>query len=165
MTVLEDRYDPAWAEPWDAVGLVCGDPDAVVRRALFAVDPVAAVVDEAIATGAGLLVTHHPLFLGGTTSVAATSAKGRVIHRLIAHGCALYVAHTNADVADPGVSDALGSALGLTDLTPLERHPGEPRDKVVTFAPAGAVDRLLDAMTEAGAGAIGDYRRCAFLAD
>ena len=162
---LEGRYDPAWAEPWDAVGLVCGDPEAAVRRALFAVDPVEVVVDEAISGGFDLLVTHHPLFLGGTTSVAATTAKGRVVHRLLTAGIALYVAHTNADVAWPGVSDALGDALGLTDLRPLQAQLGEPQDKLVTFAPADAVDKLLDAMSEAGAGAIGDYTRCAFLAE
>jgi dinuclear metal center YbgI/SA1388 family protein len=162
---LERHYDPSWAEPWDAVGLVCGDPDADVQRVLFAVDPVEVVVDEAIAVGAGLLVTHHPLFLGGTTTVAATTAKGRVVHRLLEAGIGLYVAHTNADVAAPGVSDALGAALGLADLRPLQAQPGEPQDKLVTFAPADSVDRVLDAMTDAGAGAIGDYTRCAFLAE
>jgi dinuclear metal center YbgI/SA1388 family protein len=162
---LAGRYDPAWAEPWDAVGLVCGDPDADVRRVLFAVDPVAAVVDEAIEQGAQLLVTHHPLYLGGTTSVAATTAKGRVVHRLVTAGIGLYVAHTNADVASPGVSDALGDALGLREMRPLQPHPGPAQDKVVTFVPVDAVDRLLDAMSDAGAGAIGDYSRCAFLAD
>src|SRR3954466_693599 len=162
---LEGHYDPAWAEPWDAVGLVCGEPDSDVRRGLFAVDPVDVVVDEAIAGGVDLLVTHHPLFLGGTTSVAATTAKGRVVHRLLAAGIALYVAHTNADVASPGVSDALGEALGLNGLQPLRAELGEPQDKVVTFAPEGAVAQLLDAMSEAGAGVIGDYSRCAFLAD
>src|SRR3954464_2880043 len=160
---LEGHYDPAWAEPWDAVGLVCGDPHADVRRALFAVDPVEVIVDEAIAGGVELLVTHHPLFLGGTTSVAATTAKGRVVHRLLTAGIALYVAHTNADVASPGVSDALGETLGLTDLRALRPGLGVPQDKVVTFAPADAVDRLLDAMSEAGAGVIGDYTRCAYL--
>jgi len=116
---LECHYDPAWAEPWDAVGLVCGDPETSVARVLFAVDPVEVVVDEAITGGFDLLVTHHPLFLGGTTSVAATTPKGRVVHRLLRAGIALYVAHTNADVASPGVSDALGDALGLSDLRPL----------------------------------------------
>jgi dinuclear metal center YbgI/SA1388 family protein len=163
--VLEERYDPAWAEPWDAVGLVCGDPEAAVRRVLFAVDPVEAVAQEAVATGAQLLVTHHPLYLGGTTSVAATTAKGRVVHRLVSAGVALYVAHTNADVAAPGVSDALGDALGLRDLRPLQPQPGEAQDKVVTFVPAEAVDGVLDAMSGAGAGVIGDYSRCAFLAE
>jgi len=162
---LEDHYDPSWAEPWDAVGLVCGDPDADVQRVLFAVDPVEVVVDEAIAAGAGLVVTHHPLFLGGTTSVAATTAKGRVVHRLLSAGIGLYVAHTNADVAAPGVSDALAETLGLRDLRPLQSRPGEPQDKVVTFVPSDAVDRVLDAMSAAGAGTIGDYSRCAFLTE
>src|SRR5581483_7345377 len=122
---LEQRYDLRWAEPWDAVGLVCGDPDVPVDRVHLAIDPVLAVVEEAIAGGAQLVVTHHPLFLGGTTSVAATTAKGRVVHRLIGAGVGLYVAHTNADVADPGVSDALAAALGVRDVVPLE--PLDPR--------------------------------------
>jgi len=162
---LEARYDPTWAEPWDAVGLVCGDPEADVRRVLFAVDPVEVVVDEAISTGADLVVTHHPLYLGGTTGVAATTAKGRVVHRLVTGGIGLYVAHTNADVAAPGVSDALADEIGLDGVRPLQPQPGQPQDKIVTFVPAGDVDRLLDAMTAAGAGQIGDYDRCAFLAD
>jgi dinuclear metal center YbgI/SA1388 family protein len=117
---LERRYDPAWAAEWDSVGLVCGDPAAAVSRVHFAVDPVEATAAEAIDSGAQLLVTHHPLFLGGTDSVAATTSKGRVVHRLITSGVGLYVAHTNADVAaDGGVSDALAAALGLVDVVPL----------------------------------------------
>lgn len=120
VTLLEQRYPPETAEGWDAVGLVCGDPDSVVRRILWAVDPVESVVDEAIGAGVDLIVTHHPLFLSGVHSVAATTAKGRVVHRLISAGIALYCAHTNADVADPGVSDALAAAVGLTGVRPLE---------------------------------------------
>jgi dinuclear metal center YbgI/SA1388 family protein len=85
-----------------------------------AVDPVEAVAEAAIAAGADLLLTHHPLFLGGIESVAATTPKGRVVHRLISNGVGLYVAHTNADVASPGVSDALAAAVGLTDVCPLD---------------------------------------------
>jgi dinuclear metal center YbgI/SA1388 family protein len=162
---LGRRYDPSWAEPWDAVGLVCGDPAAPVQRVHLAVDPVLAVADEAIASGAQLLVTHHPLFLGGTTSVAATTEKGRVVHRLVSAGVALYVAHTNADVADPGVSDALAAALGLRAVSPLDPRPADPVDKLVTFVPSADVDRVLDALAAAGAGTIGDYTRCAFLGD
>ncbi|NJP23452.1 Nif3-like dinuclear metal center hexameric protein [Microbispora hainanensis] len=125
---LEALYDPSWAESWDAVGLVCGDPEQAVRKVLFAVDPVAVVVDEALGWGADLVVTHHPLYLRGTTSVAATTFKGRVVHRLIRGGAALYAAHTNADVADPGVSDALARAIGLTgDLRPLQPSADDPR--------------------------------------
>ena len=161
--VLEHAYDPSWAESWDAVGLVCGDPVAAVQRVHFAVDPVAVVVDEALASGADLLVTHHPLYLGGTTTVAATNAKGSVVHRLIGGGCALYVAHTNADVAAPGVSDALAATIGLQDVRPLQAHPDPNHEKLVTFVPADGVDAVLDALAAAGAGVIGDYDRCAFL--
>lgn len=119
VAALERRYPPSSAEPWDAVGLVCGDPVAPVRRILWAVDPVESVVDEALASDVDLIVTHHPLFLSGVHSVAATTAKGRLVHRLISSGIALYCAHTNADVADPGVSDALAAALGLGHISSL----------------------------------------------
>ena len=74
--VIEARFDPSWAESWDAVGLVCGDPDAEVTSALLAVDPTAAVVDEALAEGAQLLVTHHPLLLRPVSAVAAIEGSG-----------------------------------------------------------------------------------------
>ncbi|MFD8699696.1 Nif3-like dinuclear metal center hexameric protein [Kitasatospora purpeofusca] len=126
ITALEELYPPQWAESWDAVGLVCGDPQAEVRRVLFAVDPVQAVVDEAVEWGADLVVTHHPLYLRGTTTVAATTFKGRVVHTLIRAGIALHVAHTNADHADPGVSDALAEAVGVTVTGPLVPDPTDP---------------------------------------
>ena len=159
---MDELYPPAWAASWDAVGLVCGDPDAEVRRVHLAVDPVEQVVDEALAVGADLLVTHHPLYLRGTTSVAATDAKGRVVHRLVTGGCGLLVAHTNADVADPGVSDALAAAVGLVDTRPLQPQPDDPLDKLVVFVPEDDAERLLDVLADAGAGAIGDYERCAW---
>ncbi len=126
IAALEELYPPQWAESWDAVGLVCGDPQAEVRRVLFAVDPVQAVVDEAVEWGADLVVTHHPLYLRGTTTVAATTFKGRVVHTLIRSGVALHVAHTNADHADPGVSDALAEAVGVTVTGPLVPDPTDP---------------------------------------
>ncbi|MEU8763138.1 Nif3-like dinuclear metal center hexameric protein [Streptomyces sp. NPDC048659] len=121
---LDALWPPERAERWDAVGTVCGDPDAEVSRVLFAVDPVQEIADEAIALGADLVVTHHPLYLRGTTTVAASHFKGRVVHTLIKHDIALHVAHTNADTADPGVSDALAGALGLRVTGPLVAENG-----------------------------------------
>jgi dinuclear metal center YbgI/SA1388 family protein len=164
VAIMEGLYPPSLAASWDAVGLVCGDPAQPVNRVLFAVDPVEVVVDEAISLGADLLVTHHPLFLHGTSSVAATTAKGLSVHRLIRAGVALHVAHTNADHANPGVSDALAAALGLVDTRPLEPLPAPPLDKLVTFVPEANAEKLLDALAAAGAGEIGDYARCAWTA-
>jgi dinuclear metal center YbgI/SA1388 family protein len=162
VAALDRLYDPAHAEPWDAVGLVCGDPDAEVRRVLFAVDPVAVVAAEAVEWGADLLVTHHPLLLRAVHGVAATTPKGRLVHGLVSAGVALHVAHTNADSADPGVSDALASALDLNDLRPLDPQPAEAGDKLVVFVPEPDTERLIDALAAAGAGNIGAYERCAW---
>ncbi|QES50369.1 Nif3-like dinuclear metal center hexameric protein [Streptomyces venezuelae] len=126
ISALDALWPPARAEQWDAVGTVCGDPDAEVSRVLFAVDPVQEIADEAVKLGADLLVTHHPLYLRGTTTVAAGTFKGRVVHTLIKNDIALHVAHTNADTADPGVSDALAGALDLRVTGPLVPDPADP---------------------------------------
>jgi len=162
--VLDGLYDPRWALPWDAVGLVTGDPAQPVRRVLLAVDPVQAVVDEAAEWGADLLVTHHPLLLRGVHGIATTEPKGRVVTTLVRAGVALHVAHTNADVADPGVSDALAEAVGVTDVVPLRPAAGDVLDKLVTFVPHPSVQRVVDALSAAGAGRVGDYERCAWTA-
>jgi dinuclear metal center YbgI/SA1388 family protein len=128
IAALDALWPPARAEEWDAVGTVCGEvgnPEARVERVLFAVDPVQEIADEAVEIGAQLLVIHHPLYLRGTTTVAADTFKGRVVHTLIRHGIALHVAHTNADTADPGVSDALAGALDLRVIRPLVPDPSD----------------------------------------
>ncbi|MFJ2817467.1 MULTISPECIES: Nif3-like dinuclear metal center hexameric protein [unclassified Streptomyces] len=126
IAALEKLWPAERAESWDAVGTVVGEPDQQVSRVLFAVDPVQETVDEAVRLGADLLVTHHPLYLRGTTTVAASTFKGRVVHTLIKNDIALHVAHTNADTADPGVSDALAGALGLRVVGPLVPDPTDP---------------------------------------
>lgn len=162
VAVLDELYPPALAESWDAVGLVTGDPDQPVRRVLLAVDPMRAVIDEAIGRQADLILAHHPLLLRGVNSVAATTPKGRVVHDLIRAGTALHVCHTNADNANPGVSDALAAALGLRDTRPLKPLPEAPMDKLVVYVPQAEADALIDALASAGAGRIGDYERCAW---
>jgi dinuclear metal center YbgI/SA1388 family protein len=113
--LLDGWYDPAWAEDWDAVGLVCGHPEQPVRRVLLAVDPAPVVVAEALAWGADLVVCHHPLLLSGVHGVAATTPKGRVVSDLLRAGTALFTAHTNADVPPDGVNESLARAVGIVD--------------------------------------------------
>jgi dinuclear metal center YbgI/SA1388 family protein len=123
IAALESVYPPDTAMDWDQVGLVAGDLDQPVRLVHFAVDPTLAVVREAVDAGADLLVTHHPLLLRGIHSVATTGAKGESLTRAILGDLAIYCAHTNADVASPGVCDALAEAVGLADVRPLEDVP------------------------------------------
>ncbi|MEO8528603.1 MAG: Nif3-like dinuclear metal center hexameric protein [Pseudolysinimonas sp.] len=120
---VEECVEALWpvsgAESWDAVGLLSGDPAAVVGRIHLAVDAVLDTVDEAIAAQADLLLVHHPLLLRGVTTVAENRYKGAVIARLIRAGCALLAAHTNADVVARGTSAVLAERIGLRNTRPL----------------------------------------------
>jgi len=117
---VQAAYPPGLAEEWDTgIGLTCGDPAAEITGVLLAVDADASTVAEAIDLGVGLLLTHHPLLFRPVQSVAADTAKGALIHRMITAGIGHFAAHTNADKAVGGVNDALAAALGLTDLRPL----------------------------------------------
>ncbi len=125
VAAVERLWPLAGAEPWDAPGLLSGDPSATLTRILLAVDAVADTVDEAIEVQAELLLVHHPLLMRGVTSVAESTAKGALLARLIRGGCALIAAHTNADIVTTGTSARLASLLGLRDARPiLETAPG-----------------------------------------
>ena len=161
LAVLDAAYPPALARDWDSVGLVCGDPDDMVEGVTVAVDATAAVVDAA--GERGLLLAHHPLLLRGVDTVAASTPKGALIHRLIRRGSALFTAHTNADAARPGVSDALAEVLGLEVETVLDPvHSGPALDKWVVFVPAENAEALRAGLFGAGAGEIGDYSHCSW---
>lgn len=164
--VLETAYPPSLAQDWDSVGLVCGDPSETVETVTVAVDATAAVVAEV--PDRGLLLAHHPLLLRGVDTVAADTAKGALLHQMIRTGRALFTAHTNADAASPGVSDALAAALGLTVEEVLAPIPsGTGLDKWVVFVPTENpenADAVREAMFAAGAGHIGDYSHCSWTA-
>jgi dinuclear metal center YbgI/SA1388 family protein len=163
VATMAERYPPSSAENWDAVGLVVGEPGGPARRLLLAVDCVPETVDEAIARDVDMMVVHHPLLLRPVHSVATTSYKGSAIHRLIRAGVALLVAHTNADAASPGVSDALAALLGLHDVRGLssEHNPvriGRLLEPLTLSELASYVADRLPA-THAGVRAAGDPDR------
>jgi len=159
--VLDEAYPPRLAQPWDSVGLVCGDPDDVLDSVTVAVDATPAVVDEIPENG--LLLAHHPLLLRGVDTVAASTPKGALVHRLIRTGRSLFTAHTNADSASPGVSDALAHAVGLTVEAVLEPlTAAADLDKWVVYVPRENAEAVQAAVFAAGAGHIGDYSHCSW---
>src|SRR6185312_6373702 len=146
LVAIEELWPASLAEDWDAVGLVAGRLEQVIRRVVFAVDPTREVVRDAIERGADLLITHHPLLLRGVKSVAADQFKGEAIHDLIENHCALVTVHTNGDSAVGGVSDVLADILGLHNVSPLVPAPeGLPEEGI------GRVGTLPDAL------ALGDF--------
>lgn len=155
-------YPPGTAEGWDRVGLVHGDLDQPVRRILLAVDPAPLVAEEAADWDADLLLTHHPLYLKGVHGFTSQTPKGRTSMTLAGAGCALLAAHTNADQAEGGVSEAMALALGLRDARPILPAPLPAVDKLGVMVPADDADGMRAALAGAGAGEIGDYDHASF---
>lgn len=150
LTTVDRLWPLTGAEPWDAPGLVTGDPDAPVGRVLFAVDAVAATVDEAIEARADLLIAHHPLLLRGVTSIAEDRYKGALLTRLIRADCALLAAHTNADVVEQGTSAVLAARLGLLEVRPIVPgvDPALGLGRVGRLAEPTTLGRLARALAE-----------------
>ena len=155
-------YPPGTAEGWDRVGLVHGDLAQPVRRILLAVDPAPAVAQEAAEWGADLLLTHHPLYLKGVHGFTSQTPKGRTSLTLARADCALLAAHTNADQAQGGVSEAMADALGLREARPILPAPLPAVDKLGVMVPEPDADAMRDALAAAGAGRIGDYDHASF---
>jgi len=147
----------------DPVGLQIGDPSACVERAVVSLDRSVGAISRCVACEAQLLVCHHPLIFRPLPSVTSLTQDGKAVLDLARHGIAFIAAHTNWDCAKGGVNDELARLLGLTDVQAFGDSGPSNETKLVVFAPVSDADRLIDALSSAGAGQIGNYRRCAFI--
>ncbi len=129
----------------------------------MALTPLSDVFEEAEEIGADFLLFHHPLIFRPLKSVDAASCPGKLVTHAIRKNLTVYAAHTNYDAAPGGVSVALAQALGLTGPQEILVPRGELR-KLVVFVPEENADTIADALTEAGAGVIGEYTHCTFRA-
>lgn len=109
------------AYSWDNPGLQVGSRKAPVAKVLVALDPFENVAREAVAFGAQLIVTHHPLLFTPAKQITDETSVGRTIQLLLENRISLWSGHTNVDVAPGGVNDVLAEALGLADISPV--HP------------------------------------------
>lgn len=103
-------------ERWDNCGFSVGDPEQEVSKALIALDCTESVVDEAVESGADIIITHHPLIFGGVKRITPQNELGRVIAKAIKGNIAIYAAHTNMDKAAGGVSSLMAEKLELQQL-------------------------------------------------
>src|SRR5918997_4789301 len=151
------------AEDWDNPGLQVGSLGGEVNRVLVALTPMTEVFEEAEKIGANFLLFHHPLIFRGLKSVDTNSYPGGLIMRTMKGNLTVHAAHTNYDAAPGGVSVALAEALGLVGPLEVVVPRGSMR-KLVVFVPEDDADTVADTLTEAGAGAIGEYTHCTFRA-
>ena len=158
---IEEIAPLSLSEDWDNCGLQVGDPRAVASRVLVALTPLEEVFDEAEEKGTDFILFHHPLIFGPLNAVDASSYPGDLISRAVRKDLTIYAAHTSYDAAPGGVSVALAERLGLRGPLEVVSPRGALR-KLVVFVPEENADALADALSEAGAGVIGEYTRCTF---
>lgn len=158
---LDRTFPFAWAEPWDNVGMLVGDPADKVGKVLVSLDVTRASVARAVAAGAGVLLTHHPATAEPLQRLAPGHGPEGVVFEAARSGLALIAAHTNLDRSPQGAA-ALPRALGLEVVAPLEQAVQEVL-LVTTYVPKEDVDRVMLAMSLAGAGRIGRYEGCAYV--
>ncbi len=148
-----------WAEAWDNVGLIVGDPAAVAARVLLCIDLTSAVLAEAVSLRCDAVVAYHPPIFDGLKKLAA----GEIAFEAARRGIAVYSPHTALDVATGGTNDVLAELVGIQNTQPLKPAAAKARHcKLVTFAPHAAAEAVAEALFEAGAGRIGEYEKCSF---
>lgn len=162
LKVVDRLAPPELAMQGDRIGLLAGDPEMDVAKAVSALDATPQVVDRALEIGARALLVHHPLIFTPLTSIAETSAHSKLVARIVRERLALYVLHTNWDVVSGGLNDALAEAIGVRDTEVLKDTQTSSLYKVIVYVPNDAVDAVRLAMGDAGAGLIGNYTHCSF---
>ena len=162
LEALEDIAPPRYAFDFDRVGLQVGDAQQEVTKAVVSLDRSLAAVAYAESIGAQLLIAHHPLIFRPIDHVSNRSHVGRTVLRLARSNIAFIAAHTNWDSAQGGVNDALCSLFKLSNVRAFGSGADVEKLKLVFFCPPENADDVIDACSNAGAGEIGLYRRCAF---
>lgn len=160
--LMEEWAPKQLAYDWDNVGLQVGSYSHQVKKVLVTLDVVDDVVDEAIENNIDLIIAHHPMLFKPLKQINVDTHHGRMIQKLLTNKVSVYAAHTNLDAAVGGVNDLLAEPLNLKSTEVLVDSYHEELFKIAVFVPVTHAEAVLDGLTNAGAGHIGNYSHCAF---
>lgn len=167
---IQSLVPESLAESWDPVGLHVGAADWTVSRTLLTIDLTVAVIDEAKSKGCDLIISYHPPIFKGIERLTDQGWQTQRILKAAQENIAVYSSHTALDAAAGGVCDWLCDGVVGSNESGSQRRPiagkavGGVNHKVVVFVPVDAEEAVRQAMSEAGAGWIGQYRECSFSA-
>ncbi|WP_419873867.1 Nif3-like dinuclear metal center hexameric protein [Candidatus Pristimantibacillus sp. PTI5] len=162
--LMEQLAPKHYAVENDKIGLQLGTLNKPIHKILVALDVTDAVVDEAIELGAELIIAHHAIIYRPLAKLDTSTAAGRLYEKLIKNDIAVYISHTNLDVADGGINDWLADLVGILpeNRQSLEEVHTDKLYKLVVFVPESHHEQVLEAIWRAGAGEIGNYSNCSF---
>ncbi len=162
MEAMEKLAPRHLAEKWDNVGLLLGSPAQRVTNVLVTLDITQEVADQAIKDKVDLIISHHPLIFKPLTKLRTDLPQGKILASLLKADIAVYATHTNLDSALGGVNDVLAGKLQLEEIQPLSVSYTEKMYKLVVFVPETHLEVVRRAISEAGAGHVGNYSHCSF---
>jgi dinuclear metal center YbgI/SA1388 family protein len=159
---IEKVAPPSLQEDYDNSGLLVGSPQSEVKKALLTLDTTEAVVQEAIAEGCDLIISHHPIVFRGLKRLNGSNYVERVVMTAIKNNIAIYACHTNLDnVLKQGVNSKIAAKLGLSDVQILKPMQ-QALMKLTVFTPHTHADAVREALFAGGAGHVGNYDECSF---
>lgn len=161
ITILEQWAPPALQEGYDNAQLICGNPNDEIKKALITLDCTESVIEEAIESGANLIIAHHPILFGSIKSLTGKNYVERTLMLAIRNQVSIYAIHTNLDNINTGVNSIIGERLGLSNLKVLAPKNGQ-LVKLQVHVPLAAAEKVRQALFRAGAGNIGNYDHCSF---
>ena len=161
-SALEEIAPLNYAEGFDNVGLLVGDYNDEVTKVLVCLDTTPEIVDEAVKEGANLIISFHPIIFSGLKKLNGKSYVERAVIKAIKNGINIYATHTALDNSFDGVNRGIINQLGLTNAKVLIPK-NDTLKKLVTYVPTTDIQKVKDALYNAGAGKIGNYDSCGFL--
>ncbi|MFD0586752.1 Nif3-like dinuclear metal center hexameric protein [Paenibacillus sp. GCM10027627] len=162
--LMEQLAPKHFAVENDKIGLQLGTLSKPISKALIALDVTDEVVEEAIAAGANLIIAHHAIIFRPLAKLDTSTPAGKLYEKLIKNDIAVYISHTNLDVADGGINDWLADQAGIEEKgrVCLEEVHTDKLFKLVVFVPESHHEAVLEAIWRTGAGGIGNYDNCSF---
>ncbi len=164
ITSLEQTAPLAYQESYDNAGLLTGNPGWDLTGVLVSLDCTEDVVEEAVSRKCNMIVAHHPIIFSGIKKLTGKNYVERTVIKAIKNDIAIYAIHTNLDNVHNGVNKKIADKLGLKNTRVLLPKPSVVK-KLVTYVPTASLDTVRNAVFEAGAGEIGNYDQCGFIAE
>ncbi len=161
IATIEAFAPVALQENYDNAGLICGDPSWNITGAICSLDCTEAIIDEAILKNCNLIIAHHPIVFSGLKKINGKNYVEKTIIKAIKNDIAIYAAHTNLDNVLKGVNHKIAEKIGLKNLQVLLPKTNTLK-KLVTFVPESHAEFVKNALFDAGAGQIGNYKDCSF---
>lgn len=151
-------------ENYDNSGLLIGDKNKNIEKAIITLDVTEEVLEEAIETKADVIIAHHPLIFNALKKITGTNMVERIVQKAIKNDIAIYAIHTNLDNVIEGVNSVFARQLNLNKIEILQPKPHTLK-KLAVYVPIAHASLLQNKLFEAGAGEIGNYDSCSFKTD